>query len=147
MIIPKAFSFLTISCLFLISCSFLERFDSHFDDYSKVIESQSWKGGWLPRNLPKDAFDIYESHDLDTNERIVWFKVINDFKAVLDSSCQSVTIEKIEFLRINAEWWPQPLYDKAVFPSHEFYYYICESGYFAIPSRDKNYVYFWSPRS
>ena len=46
MIIPKAFSFLTISCLFLISCSFLERFDSHFDDYS-LSNRISIMEGWV----------------------------------------------------------------------------------------------------
>jgi hypothetical protein len=45
--------------------------DAHFNKYSDretVKENQAIEKGWVPAILPESAYDIAETHDLDTNE-------------------------------------------------------------------------------
>ena len=38
-----------------------------FSDYAALERSESWQKGWVPTFVPKEAKDIYEEHNLDTN--------------------------------------------------------------------------------
>jgi hypothetical protein len=38
-----------------------------FANYAALERSDSWQRGWIPAFVPKEAKNIYEKHDLDTN--------------------------------------------------------------------------------
>jgi hypothetical protein len=137
---------LIIIILFLISgCDFFERHDSHFNDYAELTNSQSWKGGWAPKLIPKDSINIHESHDIDTNSVIFSFDFSGNFKDQLDKICGKKTgYDDIQFANINAKWWPNSLTGDGFASSHEYHYYSCPDaeGYFAIPFSSKT-AYFW----
>ena len=129
-------------CLVISSCNSVERFDNQYKDYAEAIESQSWKGGWLPRLLPKDAVNISESHYIDRPSIIVSFEFRENFKTVLDAACTKTDGYHIEFYDMTTDWWPGSLVGEARVSSDEYYYYRCSdgSGYFAIPFEEKKHI-------
>ena len=40
---------------------------SHFGGYAEAETAGMFDAGWLPRYLPRSAFEINETHDIDTN--------------------------------------------------------------------------------
>jgi len=38
-----------------------------YDSIEAVKEQKAIESGWIPKNLPSSAYDIAETHDLDTN--------------------------------------------------------------------------------
>ena len=62
----------------LVGCSRLdesEHPESHYESYLAAVESDALgKGRFIPDLLPESAFDIYETHDLDSNEAWVAFR-------------------------------------------------------------------------
>lgn len=82
-------------------------------NYSEAIESQSWKGEWLPKLLPKDAINAFESHYIDMICTIVSFNFLEDFKEILDLECTKTGGYHIEFTSLKASWWPNELTEKA----------------------------------
>jgi hypothetical protein len=107
--------------LFLFACDRIERFDSQFETYTGLTNSKVWKGGWVPKTIPQDAF-----------------------KSKLDKICSKKNGREIQFSSIDADWWPNSLVGKALVSSHEYYYYSCNDveGYFAIPFGSKK-AYYW----
>ena len=138
-------SIFLILILLVSSCSFFERLDNKYNDYSEAIESQSWKGGWLPELLPKDAIKIFELHYIDRSSVIVSFEFTEDFRTILDSKCSKTDGYHIKFADMKASWWPNSLTGEAFGSNHEYYYYKCSDkgvGYFAVPFGQRK-AYFW----
>lgn len=125
-------------------CDFVERSDSNFKNYNEAIESDSWKGNWLPKQLPEDAINIYESHYIDDTRTIVAFEFHGNFGEQLKKDCKKTDgFNNIKLASMNAKWWPNSLVGNGFASSHEYYYYVCsETEYFAIPF-DKKEAYFW----
>ncbi len=140
--------FITFITLLFFGCDQFERYDSQFKNYEELIKSQSWKGGWVPKIVPKDAVNIKESHYIDHSSVILSFEFSNDFKGKLDGICKEINFNDIQFSNINAKWWPNSLEGNAFGSSHEYHYYSCPDigGYFAIPFGIKK-AYFWSLNS
>jgi hypothetical protein len=142
----RADTLIFIMVIFSISsCGWFERFDNSYSSYSEATESQSWKGGWLPHLLPKDARNILESHYVDRSSVIVSFEFTEDFRAVLDAKCRKTEGHHMRFADMNASWWPNSLTGEAFGSSHEYYYYECrddEFDYYAIPFGQRR-AYFW----
>ena len=138
--IPSLCFFLAV--MLTINCS--EQFSSNFKDYNEVVQSQSWEGNWIPRDLPKDAVNIYESHDLDINAVIMRYETQRNMKKTLYSSCSSIqNVNELKFAVIREKWWPAPLFGDAKISSHEYWYYRCKNGFYAVQFREKSTVYFW----
>jgi hypothetical protein len=132
--------------LFLFACDHIERFDNQFENYADLTNSKAWKGGWVPKIIPKDAFNIKESHYIDRTSVILSFDFSDNFKSKLDEICNKKNAHEIRFSDINAKWWPNSLVGQALVSSHEYYYYSCKGvgGYFAIPFGSKK-AYYWRP--
>lgn len=130
--------------LLFLGCNYLEQYDSHYANYTEVVNSQSWKGGWIPKLLPKDAVNIQESHYIDRTSVILVFDFSKDFKSKLDKICNNKKKANIQFAIMNAKWWPNSLTRNATFSNHEYYYYSCHDteGFFAIPFGSKK-AYYW----
>jgi hypothetical protein len=125
-----------------VSCS--EQISSHFKDYGDAVLSQSWIGNWIPRGFPTDAVEIFESHDLENNAVIMKYRVHRSIKRALDSTCKKIeNSNAIDFAVIREKWWPAPLYGKAWGSSNEYWYYICQSGHYAVQFLDTTTAYYW----
>ena len=134
-----------ILILSIANCGLLERFDNKYANYSEAVKSQSWKGGWLPDLLPKDAINIFESHYIDRSSVIVAFEFAEDFKTILNNKCKKTDGYHIKFADMKASWWPNSLTGEAFGSSHEYYYYECSDNgvaYFAVPFGQQK-AYFW----
>ena len=141
----NSISIFLILAFLISSCDCIERFDNKYTDYSEATESQSWKGGWLPEILPKDATNIFESHYLDRSSAIVSFEFTEDFKTILEDKCTKTDGYHMKFADMKASWWPNSLTGKAFGSSHEYYYYECADkgvGNFAVPFGQRK-AYFW----
>ena len=129
---------------FIFGCDLLERYDSQFNNYSELTNSKSWKGGWVPKQIPKDAVNIKESHYIDRSSVILAFDFSEDFKGELDKNCDNKNVHEIKFANIDAKWWPNSLKGSAFASSHEHHFFSCPDieGYFAIPFGSEK-VYYW----
>jgi len=60
--------FFFIAALLIIRSNFSDVTINKYDDYQTVMEDNATERGWIPGILPKSAFDIAETHDIDKNE-------------------------------------------------------------------------------
>lgn len=75
-----------IASLWLFGCS--ERPESHFP--TREAAAELIKRGWIPEWLPASATNIYEFHDLDTNEVWLRFAYAKTDVPPFESLCYSV---------------------------------------------------------
>jgi len=59
-----------IAVFFMIRSTFSDVIINKYDSYQTVMEDNATQKGWIPAILPKSAYDIKETHDLDTNKVI-----------------------------------------------------------------------------
>jgi len=57
-----------IAVFFLIRSTFSDVIINKYDNYQTVIDENATQRGWIPSILPKSAYNIAETHDLDKNE-------------------------------------------------------------------------------
>jgi len=58
----------------LINHTFEDMQISKYESLEEVKNNKAIQGGWIPAILPESAYDIVESHDLDTNTIFGSFK-------------------------------------------------------------------------
>ena len=94
--------------------------------------------GWIPDFVPTSAFNIFEKHDLDTNEMILKFDIdrVNSIK--IDRSCQIVNTVPIPRIprRLKAHWFSNLKINSA-----DTYYYCNNNRYYI--AIDNKTVYYW----
>ncbi|SFZ98548.1 hypothetical protein MNB_SV-5-1531 [hydrothermal vent metagenome] len=60
-----------LSLLTLAYVGFMQRYSdvqiNKYEDKSIVVENKAIEKGWVPSILPDSAYDITETHDIDTN--------------------------------------------------------------------------------
>jgi biopolymer transport protein ExbD len=56
-----------IGIYFLLTSYFPEVEINKYDSVETAKEQQAIEKGWIPKNLPPSAYDIVETHDLDSN--------------------------------------------------------------------------------
>ena len=56
-----------IGVYFLLTSYFPEVQINKYDSIETAKEQQAIQKGWIPKNLPPSAYDIVETHDLDSN--------------------------------------------------------------------------------
>lgn len=57
-----------VAVYFMIRSTFSDVIINKYPDYASVVENNATEYGWVPSILPKSAYDIAETHDLDKNE-------------------------------------------------------------------------------
>lgn len=62
---------------------------SSYEKYNDV----EFEKGWIPRWIPKDSFDINETHNIDTNEIFIVFKS-RDYEKFL-FTCKKLELKNI----------------------------------------------------
>lgn len=95
-------------CLGLIG----EIYSNTYDNYEEAVTSGSIERGWIPDFLPVSATNIFEKHDLDTNNIIVKFDFDINKPINLPENCQTVDrFSNPKFLK--AKWCSDDLVKSA----------------------------------
>ena len=58
----------------LLTTYFTDTQINKYDSITAVHENKAIKEGWIPKILPTSAYDIVETHDIDTNQNFGKFK-------------------------------------------------------------------------
>lgn len=126
-----AFAF-AIAVLLVVSIYFftsLEITSAAYDSYQDVIsDPERLKAGWLPIWLPKSAYRIKESHDIDTNQSWLTFSFFesDDF---FTSACKRITKNeaKLPYDR-NIKRFPEfvSIINDQIHNNTSLIFYICE---------------------
>jgi len=71
--------FLVVALLFLtlagvVSVFFSDIAVGRYDTYAQAKQEGALERGWLPKLLPTSAYDIFEKHNIDTNEIEGYFR-------------------------------------------------------------------------
>ena len=53
---------------FLLTSYFSDTQINKYDSIAAVQDNKAMQKGWIPKILPASAYDIVETHDIDTNE-------------------------------------------------------------------------------
>jgi hypothetical protein len=114
--VKKIFFFMIFTVYILnISCS---RTEGHFVSYEEFIESNYFKGKWVPETvLPKTSYNIYIKNDLDVNK--VWLSlyykkndsivsVLKNSKTQKTESIQSLFKKYSSEYGKNKKYWDEP---------------------------------------
>ena len=72
----------------LVMLNRLENPVTEFANYEEMINSDLMRSGWIPKVLPKSAYAITETHNLDTNLVQIEFKYTPGDTAVAKQKCQ-----------------------------------------------------------
>ncbi len=100
----KIMSLVSVSVFLLLllvfSLSKLDETSASYENYSEVASTPGlFDSGWIPLWLPKSAFNIKESHNVDTNESWLMFNYIASDTFYL--SCTLVSKNDIHFPSID----------------------------------------------
>ena len=64
---------LSVIAIILLYSACNETIKSQFNNYDEMIKSGSYLNGWISDVVPKNAFNIYEEHNLDSNVIFIKF--------------------------------------------------------------------------
>lgn len=68
-------------------------FESHYETYQKLIESESMTHGWVSHIIPKSSYDIVETHRVSGGILTVRFKFQPGDTKDMESSCAGLTTD------------------------------------------------------
>lgn len=74
-------------------------------DHQELVKADAVQSGWFPDWIPESAYDIKESHDMDTNESMLVFS-IREPAWRPPSSCLSIEPAKSPPAPYARPWWP-----------------------------------------
>ena len=78
---------LILSFFALLYVAFMQRYSdvqiNKYEDIKVVKENKAMDRGWIPSILPKSAYEITETHNIDTNAVFGSFKYKEEDEAVL----------------------------------------------------------------
>ncbi len=100
--------------LLLCSCAELpgESQTRHYPTHADAERDGSFARGWLPADIPADATEIVESHNLDSNQMWVRFNLSATAPERLLQRCvvdPEVPLPHARQTRRTAKWWPEAL--------------------------------------
>ncbi len=59
-----------IAVYFLLTKYFPDVTINKYDSLAAVEEQKAIENGWIPKNIPSSAYDIVETHDIETNTTV-----------------------------------------------------------------------------
>jgi len=74
---------------------YLETYESHFDTYQQLEQSELIDKGWVPSFIPRSAYDIHETHKVDVARVNVRFRFRPGDTKEIEASCSKVKTDDI----------------------------------------------------
>ena len=71
----------------LLYMYYSEIYESHFENYEQLANSELIQKGWVARFIPKSSYEIYETHAVDTDRVKVIFKFTPGDTKEIEQSC------------------------------------------------------------
>lgn len=103
----------------------LETVQNRYDTYALAESNGAFQAGWLPKWLPRNATNIREVHNIDTNE-VAWAAEVPVGQELsLPADCLAVRRTDLASTRFKTSWWPEPQEWGAPEPGAGFYYFTC----------------------
>ena len=69
---------------------YLETYESHFETYQQLKESELIGKGWVPSFIPRSAYDIHERHKVDVGRVNVRFRFRPGDTKEIEANCTKV---------------------------------------------------------
>jgi hypothetical protein len=142
-------SILIVICL--LACS--ERQTNHYPKYEDAVKDGAINRGWLPEIVPATAIEIYEQHDLDTNDVWIRFTLSSSERESIIRNLNILSHKEIIEIKLrnpsSVNWWfegviqQSPENDNAL--NANIYAVKCfggRNGYIAF-DRTSQKVYYW----
>ena len=109
-------SLIAVVSLLVAGCLW-ETIDTSYESAEEVIDSGYLEKGWIPRWLPRDATDLQETHNIDSNASGLSFSIPRRESLELPIDCVPVAYENTVSVYIRRRWWPsdQELRESYVF--------------------------------
>lgn len=123
-----------------------ETIHSHYGTYEELVSIPNiFEVGWIPRWLPSSATNIYEAHNIDTNE--VWmafsFTKSDDFF----SNCQNISVKKSNFFSTEQVKRSPAFMNEMLKKDNELKFYKCDNRNNQVLAVDKGtlraYIVIW----
>ena len=70
--------------------NYLETYESHFETYQQLKESELIGKGWVPSFIPRSAYDIHERHKVDVGRVNVRFRFRPGDTKEIEATCTKV---------------------------------------------------------
>ena len=87
-ILGTACVLLVCTIVALLALSRFENPTNTFADYSEMAASETMAAGWIPKVIPRSAYEIFETHNLDNNKVNISFKFEPGDHGVAERDCQ-----------------------------------------------------------
>ena len=130
--------FTLLAALLLSGC---DRMDLSFSDYRELAEADAMQSGWFPVWLPESAYDIRESHDIDTNQSMLVFRV-RERAWRPPSDCLGIAPGNAPPAPYSRPWWPAEK-DFEARPGISFY--SCQDNVYVAVDDPNHLVFHWRP--
>jgi hypothetical protein len=131
---------LVATAVMLASCN--ERPEVFYADAAAARGAGSVDRGWIPDWLPTSARNIYEMHDLDTNESMLAFSFNPADPPDVGQSCTQIQPEALRPVRFRRSWWPNDVSPPPA-ATHRHVYYRCSDGAYVAMSAKEGRLYHW----
>ena len=120
-----------------ILCVGCERTSQSFSDYADLKRRNALQSGWFPEWMPVSAYDIEETHDMDTNQSMLSAKYKQGSFAV---PCPQVdSAPPAPFKR---DWWPD---SGDLSGAKGWQLYSCQRDEYAAVHQTKQLLLHWRP--
>lgn len=118
---------IALVAVLLLDCGVPGMEESHYPTLALAIADGAVAQGWVPDLLPADATDIWETHDLDTEEVWLRFTFARDALPGLLRVCAEVDALHVAYARATRRlsWWPEELQRAAAAPTTPFHFFRC----------------------
>lgn len=121
-----------VVCLLICSCMELpgESQTRHYPTRADAERDGAFVRGWLPADLPAQASDIMESHNLDSNQMWVRFQLGGTAPDRLLRRCvvdTNVPLPPARQSRRIAPWWPEALMEGGAYRPTSGVAYRCSA--------------------
>ena len=131
---------LLMLCLMVAGCSLV--IDSAYDTLEEADKAGMIGKGWVPAWVPRDATNLREVHDLDSNTSQLSFFMPPGTGLNLPPHCRPVAHAQTAPAAFNRLWWPG---DRVLARSYRFLQ--CDTEYdkavFIATNKDGDRVLYW----